>query len=359
MSQPNLAEFIQHARNKGMDHATIRTILLSAGWKEKDIAEALTAQTLDLPVPMPADAGSARDAFLHLLTFTMLFVSLGALIYLFFEYIDRLFPDPAFESYSASDYRLSSIRWSLAALVVAAPLFIWFSRIIASDMRRNPEKSWSGVRRWLTFLTLFIAAATIAGDTITLVYYFLEGELSVRFSLKVLVILVLAGTTFAYYFLSLRLPPADPRRKRIGLGFQTAAIAIAATAVVWGAVIVGSPAAQRARKYDERRVEDLKAISDEIREIVLVDRWRSKDELEMERDLPKTLEEAAASATYRKLDRTDPETGEPYKYEITGKSTFRLCATFSTARNRRYDIFWNHPEGEHCFEFDVLDWYGK
>jgi hypothetical protein len=27
-----LFEFIRHARQKGMDHATIRVILLSAGW---------------------------------------------------------------------------------------------------------------------------------------------------------------------------------------------------------------------------------------------------------------------------------------------------------------------------------------
>jgi hypothetical protein len=278
---------------------------------------------------------------------------------LFFEYIERLFPDPALSSVAWGDYRLSGIRWALAAVIVAAPLFIWFSRILAADMRKNPEKSWSGVRRWLTYLTLFAAACTIAGDLITLVYYLLEGELSVRFLLKVFVILVLAGMTFAYYFLSLRLAPADPRRRRIGLGFQSAASGIAALAVVWGAAIVGSPAAERQRKLDEQRIGDLRDISNEIRQIVLGDKWTIDDKSQMKRALPKTLAEVAAAATYRKLDLNDPETGEPYRYEVTGDTTFRLCAKFSTARDQRYDVFWNHPQGEHCFEFDLLDWHGK
>ncbi|MEX2186102.1 MAG: DUF5671 domain-containing protein [Pirellulales bacterium] len=355
MANASLNEFIQHARDKGMDHATIRTILLSAGWKEKDVAEAITAQTLDMPVPMPPDLGGARDAFFHLLTFSMLFVSLGSLIFLFFEYIDRLFPDPAFAFDSSSDYLLSSIRWSLAALVVAFPLFIWFSRILAEDMRRHAEKSYSGVRRWLTYLTLFIAASTMAGDVITLVYYLLEGELSIRFLLHVFVILFLAGTTFTYYFLSLRLAPADPRRRTVGRTFQAVAVTVAAVAVVWGGVLVGSPAAERQRKFDERRVEDLRDIGREIRSMCRSDRSDDDAKSKLKRPLPKTLDEVAQAATYRKLDITDPETGAPYRYEITGESTFRLCATYSTERDQRWEVFWNHPAGDHCFDFDVFE----
>ena len=56
-------DFITHARKKGMDHATIRVLLLSAGWKEREIAEALSAEGLDKPIPLPPDSGGARDAF--------------------------------------------------------------------------------------------------------------------------------------------------------------------------------------------------------------------------------------------------------------------------------------------------------
>ena len=68
----SLGTFIDHARQKGMDHATIRMLLLSAGWKEKEIARALTAQALDIPVPTPPDVGGAREAYLHLVAFAAL-----------------------------------------------------------------------------------------------------------------------------------------------------------------------------------------------------------------------------------------------------------------------------------------------
>lgn len=48
-----LLEFIDHARAKGMDHATICQLLLSAGWKEKDVAEAFCSRELELPLPEP------------------------------------------------------------------------------------------------------------------------------------------------------------------------------------------------------------------------------------------------------------------------------------------------------------------
>src|SRR5437588_10000954 len=94
MNEP-LKTFIAHARSRGMEHGTIRVLLLSAGWRERDVVEALTEATLDMPVPMPPDTGGAREAFFHLLTFVALFTTLISLMLLIFEYIERLTPDPA------------------------------------------------------------------------------------------------------------------------------------------------------------------------------------------------------------------------------------------------------------------------
>ncbi len=205
----DISRFIEHARSKGMDPATIRMLLLSAGWKDKDIARALTEETLDMPIPLPTDTGGAREAFFHLLTFASLYTSLISLIILFFTYINRLFPDLATETYTGvDDGQLSSIRWSLAAVIVSYPLFFFLSRFLLGEMRQHPDKAWSGIRRWLTYLTLFIAALALMGDFITLVFTFLQGELSVRFILKVLIVFAFAGLTFVYYFLSLRTSPS-------------------------------------------------------------------------------------------------------------------------------------------------------
>ena len=48
-----LSQFVDHAREKGLDHTTIRHLLLSAGWREQDIAEVFCARDLELPIPEP------------------------------------------------------------------------------------------------------------------------------------------------------------------------------------------------------------------------------------------------------------------------------------------------------------------
>ena len=203
-----LTKFVAHAREKEMDHATIRMLLLSAGWKEHDIAEALTAESLTMPVPIPPDRGGAREAFFYLLSFVSLYTTAISAVVLFFTYVNRLFPDAALEPYANANYDLSTIRWSMAALIVAYPIFILLARMLHREMQVQPDKAFSVVRRWLTYLTLLLAAIALAGDTVTLIFRLLEGELSVRFLLKVAVVLVVAGMSFSYYFLSLRSSPA-------------------------------------------------------------------------------------------------------------------------------------------------------
>ena len=60
------------------------------------------------------------------------------------------------------------------------------------------------MRRWLTSLSLFVAAVAVMGDVITAVYYLVEGDLTARFLLKVLTIFLVAGMLFIYLSLTLR-----------------------------------------------------------------------------------------------------------------------------------------------------------
>jgi hypothetical protein len=53
-------------------------------------------------------------------------------------------------------------------------------------------------------MTLFLSSATLLGDTTTLIYNLLGGDLTIRFVLKVVVVAAIAGTAFAYYLLDLR-----------------------------------------------------------------------------------------------------------------------------------------------------------
>ena len=46
-----LIRFVDHAREQRMDYATIRQLLVSAGWKDADVAEVFCARDLELPIP--------------------------------------------------------------------------------------------------------------------------------------------------------------------------------------------------------------------------------------------------------------------------------------------------------------------
>ena len=346
-----LSSFIAHARGKGMDHQTIRMILLSAGWKEKDVSQALASESLDVAVPLPADTGGARDAFFHLLSFTSLISTVISSIFLFFNFLERLLPDAAFPVYYDN---VSSVRWELAVLIVSYPLYLWMSRLLLKEFSVHEEKLASGIRRWLTYLILFATACTLVGDLISLIFFLLQGEVTLRFLLKVGVVLVLAGLPFRYYLYSLRIAPDHFSKHKIHMRYFYCSVAIVLAAVIGAFLVTGSPLRGRAERFDEQRVNDLRAINSEIMNITGVNK-QPLPPTTLPEPLPQTLEAVSAQAVYQQVNITDPDTGAPYTYRITSDHEYDLCATFDLVRDQQYDIFWNHPAGEHCYKIDVLD----
>jgi hypothetical protein len=91
------------------------------------------------------------------------------------------------------------MRSSLSGLIVAAPLFTWLAFHIRKQRRINPAMQRSRVRKWLTYVTLTIAACTLIGDATAIVYSFLSGELTARLALKLAVVAAIAGAIFLYF----------------------------------------------------------------------------------------------------------------------------------------------------------------
>jgi hypothetical protein len=138
---------------------------------------------------------------------------------------------------------------------------------------------------------------------------------------------------------------------RIHVIFAVVASFVVAFAVAWRFSLVGSPAARRLERFDERRLQDLRTIAREIQSMVENRNKRGT----LKEPLPRTLEEAAQRARDERLNPRDPETNEPYRYRIKDETTFELCATFARARDNDARVFWNHPAGTHCFTVNVLD----
>nr|WP_255657210.1 DUF5671 domain-containing protein [Lysobacter lactosilyticus] len=156
-----------------------------------------------VPVPRPRASLSAREAFFYLLMFAALYMAAWHLCSLAFDLLNRALPDATDQGYLFRTTE-SSMRWSAASLVIAFPVFLWMARLVARQVTQDPLARLSPVRRWLTYLTLFLAALALVGDMITLVYNLLGGDVTLRFVLKVLVIGAVAGAIFSYYLADLR-----------------------------------------------------------------------------------------------------------------------------------------------------------
>jgi hypothetical protein len=122
----------------------------------------------------------------------------------------------------------------------------------------------------------------------------------------------------------------------------TAVTVAVAAAVIAGIYVLGSPLEERARRLDDRRVEDLSGISQALDVY-----WTRQSSLPA--SLDRLRPETGANVT-----TVDPATGAPYEYRALEGGKYELCASFEgesreTAR-RVNAVFWTHRAGRQCFE---------
>lgn len=286
---------------------------------------------------------SPRDFFLHFGGMVALYISVISLISLWFAIINSSLLDPLEYYY---DPYSSGVSLAVASLIVIFPIFWVISRFLYRDENAHPEKRELGVRKWLTFLTLFVSGLVVAIDLITLLYSFLSGgEITAAFFAKVVVILVVIGSVFWYYVKVLRTQGGLPEgtHKRIFFGAATAVV----ISIVVGFLVMGSPGTQREKRFDEYRISDLQNI-----QYAIANYWQAKQVL------PQTLDELNDPIKGMVVP-TDPKTGEAYEYSVlTAARTFELCATFSRESDERsisvrYPTMggetWAHEAGHVCF----------
>lgn len=290
-----------------------------------------------------------RDILLHLLNIAAFYVSAVSYSALLVQYINVLLPDPL--QYHDGD----AVFWSTSILVVAFPCYLFTSWLLERDFAREQEKRELKVRKWLLYATLFIAAVTFLGDLVALVFNFLRGELTMRFFLKVVVVMAVSSSVFGYYFWELKRKGAIAKK---GMRPQILALAVSTiilASIIAGFVLVGTPGVQRARRLDERRVGDLSNMQYQI-----IDYWIRKGAL------PQTtnnLRDALSDYT----PPVDPDTGRSYEYRKTGDLSFELCAEFQAdskkiTRGGSYVLRveypyvggkgmgnWEHDAGRTCF----------
>lgn len=290
---------------------------------------------------------TARDVFMYLLVVIVLAMSAVTLGSMLFQYVNIYVPDAALQQCYGTSCT-DSIRWSLASLIVVFPVLVWIWRFLQKDLALNPEKAQSRVRRWLLYFTLFVAGVTLVGDAVSLVYSWLQGDLTVQFLLKVLIVLYISGSIFFYFLRAL-----NPKEGGAAKAVAWTATAVVAVSLIAGFVTSGSPFRARLERLDAQRVSDLQVLQSQI----VYTHWQLKG------TVPERLTDLQDSISGFVVP-VDPQTKQPYEYTKTGARTFTLCATFVTEATSQYMLerqpypiyqdsaneSWSHGVGRVCFD---------
>lgn len=253
----------------------------------------------------------AFDAFLNLLSLITLgwgSVSIGATL---FQLVNKFFVPVAVDYFQAISQGI--LKFNIASAIIITPIFLAMIGWLHHNYKTGNLNHQSGIHRWLTYLMLLISALTVIGRLVYQLFRFLDGDYTVAVILRTLVILVIAGGIFSYYFYDL-LRKDFTRRSAVSVVFLAAVIVLALFAVVSGFFVIDSPAKARVIKFDNQRVTDLVGLS-----YMISDYYRQNGQLPADLSL------------LQFTDYRDPESREAYAYTKKSDSQYELCATFSLA----------------------------
>ena len=267
-----------------------------------------------------------RDLFLHLLAIVTLYWSAISFVTLLWQYVNYFYPDNLNSYYFQGIAGL--IRFSVSSLVIVFPIFISVSWYLNKLYAKEAAVRESKIRKWLIYLTLFIALLVIIGDLVNIINNLLAGGTTIQFILKALSIFFVAVIIFGYYL-------DDVRREtptKSGKYFAWISGIIVLAAIIGAFFIVGTPNSARLVQYDQQKVSDLQNIQSQI-----VNYWQRKQ------TMPNSLSDLNDSISGF-IAPTDPQTKKPYEYNIKNAAnlSFELCANFNK-KEPQYNSASPHP----------------
>ncbi len=367
-----VVEYVGELIEKGIGKSEIKTRLLAVGWSEEQIESAYGQALIQNGAPTPEDEkefvtgkkSSAMEIAVNLFSFVLLGVVATALGVLFYQIINKYFPDPLARSYYRGRFSTKAIHYSISALLIGFPMYYFSMRLWFRSFRRGEGKIETLLTKWLTYLVLLIASIVIVGDLIIALFTFLQGEISIRFILKAVTILGIFGAIFWFYFLERR--KIQYRQEISHKTFQIFGLVISViivTGIILGFMAGGLPAMERKRSFDEQRANDLADISQCL-----------ENYARQYKRLPNSLEELNKTTYSHCANKKDPETKKPYEYRIVSQSKtvgknkeaeFELCANFSLKSEdnsvsnsspyyARQNQWFQHTAGRNCDRMQVV-----
>ena len=205
--------------------------------------------------------------------------------------------------------------------------------------------------KWLVYLSLLVGGVILLGDAVTVILTYLNGEITLRFILKALTLLIVVGGAFYYYILDAKLYwVTHESQSKLYAGVVSVVVIVI---FALGFTHSDTPTVVREKATDELQTQNLQDMQ-----------WRIEDHYRINKILP-----TDTAQLYVGIPAVvAPEGREAYTYEVVDEDTYKLCATYlypsqvSTGRDVAVPVStspdmltnpynnWDHGKGNTCFE---------
>ncbi|MFH0776409.1 MAG: DUF5671 domain-containing protein [Patescibacteria group bacterium] len=295
---------------------------------------------------MSKNSDHAKHAFFYLVAFFALGFAATAIGQVIFQLINRAIVETT-PSYSG-DYTQDVLRFAVSSLIIAGPIYYLATRKINSELGKKALDPDSAIRKWLTYVAIFIAAAIAIGDLIFSLNSFLGGELTLKFALKAVTILAIAGGFGSYYLLDLKRTSFTRDFKIQAFGWVFLAIVLACLVAAFS--LIDSPQKAREVREDQERISELQQISFAI-----------TDFYNQHSALPENLDKLVEESKVQSEVLLDPVSHAKYEFQIADSKNYQLCANFTHSNrepdspNNYSDPAWEHDTGRACFAIAISE----
>lgn len=274
-------------------------------------------QNQSIAAPKPVNAAKFVFLYLvHLISLVFTAISFSMIIY---QAINKFVKDPV-DLYSAM-FQSDAAKFGIAALLVFAPIFYVVGRYINKALFEGEVVRDSAIRRWLTYLILFVSFLIFAGYLVAFVISFLNGELTLKFGLKVVTVLAVASTIFSFYFYDIKRKETKGVKDKVFKVYFIATLAAIIVVFVGAFFVIDNPMQTRAKNLDNDITNKFYTIDN------CVDLYYRE-----KKEMPKSMEDIKSNCTYMLDDVTkDKVTGKAFEYQLKDGLKYNLCAEFRTS----------------------------
>lgn len=291
---------------------------------------------------------NAKFAFWYLLSLVALIFMALSTGQVLFQIINKTVID--FTTNYSSNFNSNILKFAISSLIISIPLYFSIARRIEKSLLDKELDKDSGIRRWLTYLILFVSSVIILVWLIATINSLLGGEATIKFLLKSLVVLVISGLTFSYYFYDIRREEVKNKNKVIQ-AFFIISLFITVGSLIAAFFVVESPSEARSRRHDLEVLNNFSQIDSTISNYYAEKSTVPENLAELDGQIP-YLNAAALK---------DPKSGNEYEYKKISDNEYQLCANFETnntlpgdTQEYAYTDRWPHAEGYQCLTQKVI-----